>query len=380
MKILFVSTSPLEYSASSNMRNIALLNGLIQNGHIIYTLTPIADKKSLMYDESLCDIKIKKRYYIDMGFIHSSLAKSKSKKSKIKSFVYNFTKKFKIYDFRSDLAKRNIVIDENFDILISSSDPKSSHLVAERLIEKNKNITKYWIQYWGDPFYGDINDKRRFMKFFVKRAESKLIKSADKLIYVSPFTLKNQQKIYDKYKEKMYFLPIPFNKEIIYSDRKKTKKLNLGYFGDYYSRNRNIMPLFNAVNESTNTSLIICGNSDISLKNTDNIKIFDRQQLNVIRKYEEDSDVLICICNSHGSQIPGKVYHYAATNKPILIIIDGELSEELKEYFESFNRYILCYNNKESIQDTLVTLASNNLTYLPCDKLKAKNIASEFIK
>lgn len=379
MKILFVSTSPLEYSASSNMRNIALLNGLIQNGHKIYTLTPMADKNFKMYDDSLCDVKIEKQYYIDMGIIHSSLSKSNSSKNKIKSLIYNLLKKIKIYDFRSDLARKNIVIDEKFDILISSSDPKSSHLVAKKLIKRNPEIAKRWIQYWGDPFYDDVNDKRKFIKKIIKIEESRLIKMADKVIYVSPFTLENQKNIYNKYKDKMYFLPIPFNKEIIYNI-KKNKKLKLGYFGDYYSRNRNIIPLYNSVKENKNSELIICGNSNLSLKNDSNINVFDRQQLSIIRKYEKECDVLVCICNIHGSQIPGKIYHYAATNKPILIIIDGELNEKLKIYFESFNRYILCYNNKKSIQDTLDILVKSDLKYSPCNELKSSNIASEFIK
>ena len=52
MKILYVSTSPLEYSASSNMRNVALLKGIIENGHKIYTLTPEPQKDSELYDEN----------------------------------------------------------------------------------------------------------------------------------------------------------------------------------------------------------------------------------------------------------------------------------------------------------------------------------------
>lgn len=379
MKILFVSTSQLEYSASSNMRNIALLKGLIENGHAVSTLTPFAQKDSPLYDESLLNIKFEERYFIDMGIVHSTLSKNNVKKNKLKLIIYNFIKKFKMYDFRNSLAKKNIIIKEKFDIIISSSDPKSSHLLAKKLIERNPGITKRWIQYWGDPFYDDINDKRKFIKLFIKKEEANLIKCADKVIYVSPFTFKKQKNIYPKFKSKMFFLPIPFSEEILY-ENKKIGKLKLGYFGDYYSRNRNIVPLYDSIKSNRNVELIICGSSNLNLENTNNIKIHARQQLKKIREYEANSDVLVCICNKNGSQIPGKVYHYAATNKPILIIIDGELSEDLKTYFESFNRYILCYNNKESINDMLKVLINDNKKYLPCEKLNAKNIASEFIK
>ena len=94
MKILYISTSPLEYSASSNMRNIALLKGLTENGHNIYTLTPEAQKDSSLYDDKICNVDITKKYFIDLGKIHSSLtikkSNNKSLKNKIKKVLYNF--------------------------------------------------------------------------------------------------------------------------------------------------------------------------------------------------------------------------------------------------------------------------------------------------
>ena len=66
MKILYISTSPLEYSASSNMRNIALLKGLTENGHNICTLTPEAQKDSSLYDDKICNVDITKKYFVDL--------------------------------------------------------------------------------------------------------------------------------------------------------------------------------------------------------------------------------------------------------------------------------------------------------------------------
>lgn len=382
MKILYVSTSPLEYSASSNMRNVALLKGIIENGHKIYTLTPEPQKDSELYDENLCNIDIEKKYFLTMSKLHSSMTVKKESKNsfkdKIKKFLKERLKKVKIYDFRSSLAKQKILIEEKFDIIISSSDPKSSHLVAKNLIKNNKNITKKWIQYWGDPFADDINDNRRLFKFFVKNEERKLIKVADEIVYVSPFTLKKQQKIFSKYSDKMRFLPIPYSHELIY-DYAKNDTFSLGYFGDYYSRNRNIMPLYDFVRNNKNINLNICGNSDLKLIETENIIISSRQSIDKIREYESNSDVLICVCNSSGTQIPGKVYHYAATNKPILIILDGENKEELKKYFEQFDRYELCYNDEDEIKCAIYNIMNKNKEYSPCEILYASNIATRFI-
>lgn len=382
MKILYISTSPLEYSASSNMRNVALLKGLIENGCKIYTLTPEAQKDSNLYDDTLCNIRITKKYYINMGKLHSAVTIKKNNrkglKNKIKTYLYNKLKKIRIYDFRSSLSKQKILIDEQFDIIISSSDPKSSHLMAKSVLKNNPQIAKRWIQYWGDPFADDINDNRKMFRFFVKREEEKLIRACDEVVYVSPFTLEKQKKMFPKYRDKMFFLPIPYNQEVIYKPT-NNKQLTIGYFGNYYEKNRNILPIYNLVKKNSNFRLLVCGGSDVGLKQESNMIIEDRQSIQKIKEYEEQSDVLVCICNSSGTQIPGKVYHYSATNKPILVILDGEYQEELKKYFDTFERYILCYNNEESILDALKKIEKDNMRFLPCSKLCAKNISIAFI-
>lgn len=379
MKILFVSSAPLEYSSSSNMRNIALLKGLIENKNQVYTLTPEPQKESILYDEKICELKFQKRYFIPLGKIHSTVTMKKNRKSRMRDIMYKFLKKFKIYDFRSSLAKKEIVIEEEFDCIISSSDPKSSHLIAESIIKRNPSITKKWVQYWGDPFASDINKKTLVPDFVIKKEECRLISLADIVIYVSPFTLKQQQNIYYNYSDKMIFLPIPYQEKLFYYNVKKAK-MRLGYFGEYYSRNRNILPLYEAVKSDLNKELIIYGNSDLELEEKENIKICKRQPIQEVRKQEEESDVLICICNNKGTQIPGKIYHYAATNKPILVIIDGEYSDSIKEYLKSYDRFILCENNAENISETINSIQNSSIEYEPLEQLEAKNIAKKVMK
>ena len=125
--------------------------------------------------------------------------------------------------------------------------------------------------------------------------------------------------------------------------------------------------------------LNICGATDLKLESMNNIKILPRQNLSIIREYEKKSDVLICLCNKKGTQIPGKIYHYAATNKPILIILDGENKDKLKKYFESFNRFILCENNIESISNIINNIKNYKREYNQSEQLNAKNIAKKSI-
>ena len=380
MKILFVSAMPLDYSSSANMRNLALLKGLQENGHELYLFTHESQVELQHYDSSLCDVEFKKKYLIKLGAIHSKVTMKKNKKNIIKNLVYNFLIKFKIYDFKSTLVNKvkDIKINEKFDIIISSSDPKSSHLLAEEVIKENPGITKKWIQYWGDPFASDINNHGFVPSFMIKREERRLISLADSVVYVSPFTLEKQKELYPECSSKMKFLPIPYKKSKIYKEtNNKIKKV--GYFGDYYTRNRNIMPLYDSFKNS-NYSFVLCGNSDLELKCFDNIEILERQNINTVSELEASVDLLVCVCNMKGTQIPGKIYHYAATNKPILIILDGDYKDRIKDYLSSFDRFVFCNNDSKEISNYIDDIFKNNIKYNSCDKLSCKSISKEFIK
>lgn len=383
MKILFVTSDPLEYNSSANMRNRAIIKGIIENGNQVSTLSAELNKKSIYADNSKLNLELKERYWIQdsIKIRVDKEGRGKKIKKKIKEIIYNLYIKFSIYDPKKRLLKKLNVsqIKNEFDLIISSSDPKSAHLLAEKLIKEKPNITKKWIQYWGDPFLDDINKKSLFSKKLIKKEEERIISLCDKIVYVSPFTLEKQKKIYNKYSDKMEFLPIPYIKEKIYKPN-KNKNIVLGYFGDYRSQDRNIQPLYRLVSNNKNIKLNICGNSNLKLEQKENINIKARQPLSVIEKMEEKSDILVCICNSHGNQIPGKVYHYAATNKAILIIIDGENKEQIKKYFETYKRYYICNNKEEDIIKTIKYIQEEKKDFNPVKSLNSSNIAKKIIE
>lgn len=382
MRILYITSYPLEYSSSANMRNIALIKGLIENGNEVHTLSTSLDKESSLYDNSLLNINIKKRYWIELGNIHKKIStKSGEKfKKKILDFAYKMYMKINIYDSRAKLAKKvkDLKIDNNYDVIISSSDPKSAHLFAEELINNNPNITKRWIQYWGDPFASDINRKSLIPKSIVKNEEKRLISKCDKVIYVSPFTLEAQMKLYPNEKEKMIFAPIAYIDEKTFP-KTNNQNVTLGYFGDYKKNDRNICELYKCCIDN-GYNLVVTGNSDLKLEETSKIKIMPRQKKSIIEEYEKKCDILVCICNKSGTQIPGKVYHYSCTNKPILIILDGSKTNELKKYFGSFERFYMCLNDSNEIQKEIKKIKEENKTFEPCKKLSSKYIAKQLIE
>ncbi len=379
MKILFVISTPIEYSSSANMRNVALINGLIQNGHQVDLVSDGYDTSSKYVDKSICKINFSKRYYLRK--ISTTNKSNVSSNNSIKEKIFKLISKLSIYDNRKVLIRKakKIKLTCDYDIMISSSDPKSSHLLAKVIKKYNNNLIDRWFQYWGDPFAEDINKSTIIPMKYIKKAEKKILSLADKIIYVSPFTLSNQKSVYPMLSSRMYFLPVPYLKKIIYKENKQNEVI-LGYFGDYLSKDRNIIPLYKSMEKLTNLQLIIYGNSDVNIKETNNVIIKKRQSSEIIKMVQEKCSILICICNKKGTQIPGKIYHYAATNKPILIILDGENSKEIENYLKKFNRYEFCLNNEKSIILAIKKLMKKGYNnYCPSDDLGCDKIAASFI-
>ena len=284
MKILYITSTPLEYNSSANMRNIAIIKGLQQLGNEVSSLSSEAVNSSIYSDDISGIINLKSRYWLKLGAIQSNITNNINQRNNfkkiIKNRIYKIYTKFSIYDPKKTLVSKvsKDFIKEKFDLIISSSDPKSSHLIAEKLIELNPNITKKWIQYCGDPFVGHINKNSIIPANVIKREEKRLIGLCDEVVYVSPFTLEQQQKNYPEYKDKMKFVPIPYIEEKIFTTGSNSK-VTLGYFGDYKSSDRNIKPLYETIIKNNDCYLNICGNSDIKLEEKEDKKESNKIEL-----------------------------------------------------------------------------------------------------
>lgn len=381
MKILFVSMVSLKNNTSATIRNNGLLKGLVKLGHSIDVLTLKPNEVNISYDKTISidiDNLIDNIYYIDNHPIYTLLMAKKSShinksktvdvstRSSIMKRLLNIFRNIlkKIYDKTAifDAQKINVKMVLNleidyskYDIIISSSDPKSSHLIVKKIYTKNKSCKAKWIQYWGDPMYNDITRKRDWKDILVKYHEINLISMASRVVYVSPLTLNKQKEIFPKYAFKMDYSNqacTDINANIKNKNAKKEERLKIGYFGAYNSKIRNIIPLYNYVKDK-DFELNICGTSDIKLQDTNNVHVYGQLSHNETIKMERESDILVSICNIRGTQIPGKIYYLASYMKPLVIILDGEYREELRSYFSKLDRFILCENKEDSINDAI---------------------------
>lgn len=416
MKILFAVGACLNLNTSANMSHNSYIAGLVETGNEVDVL--MADSSFGSFDKKFKNIqgaeyyvypyysKLAKRLSVLNDSLHSSAAQQVSlsadtgvkntgnnKKSGIKSFVKSKLKKAYRHILKYDYVYNNSYFwitntakkfksDTHYDLVISNSSPAASHKVVS-LLKNNGNISyDKWVQIWEDPWSHDIyaNVDNRILE-----EERKLLSQADVIFYVSPLTLENQKEIFPESADKMKFVPLPFFK---YSDDKKCVKsekfgISIGYFGDYYSKTRNILPLYNAVCE-TGCIFNVCGDTDLNLCSDDKITVKPRVGLNELSVIQDNTDILVCICNLGGGQIPGKIYHYSVTDKPILFLLDGNDKEKklIKEYFEPYNRFIFCENNVADISAVIREFqnGSRNIVAAPIDSFSPSNIALDIIR
>lgn len=361
MKVLFVTLFPLENNTSVTISNYGLLRGLQQLGHDITLLMPYAsadDTAQIPYDVSGMRI-----VRVD-GIPFNQLRQAPKKQTIWFKIKRKWHKWFDFLDFTAPYLQSDAsvsLLDEHFDLIISTSDPKTTHVFVKKLIKKGLSYDR-WIQHWGDPMYGDITRSNAYPNCVVKWYERRIIKWADKVVYVSPFTADMLKQAHPQYAEKIHFVPLPCEEIEQTPLQEKTDFLKLAYLGDYSPSIRNILPLYEAVKGMEGVQLTIAGISSLKLESTDNITILPRIPQNECHQLEMSSDVLVTICNLRGTQIPGKVYYAAASQKHMLVILDGDKKDKLKEYVESFGRYIVCDNTVESIQTALHKLRDNNNT------------------
>lgn len=384
-RIAVILALPIEYNTSSMLRCRSIISALQKNGHYIKCYCPRPDIHNKYYSsrEYECDgidtFKYKRRILTtETNGVHVK----QSFKHKIKKAALYFFRKIDVFgssllylserkDVSADISKGN------FDFLISFSDPMPAHMIGKYCKKCNPHIR--YIQQWGDPLAGDTISKVQQPVWFRKIVENILIKPADRICYVSPFTCEDQKRMFKKQEDKMIFLPTP---SLLYKEeKKKLEKLCIGYFGSYRSIARNLRPFYEAAKLNPQVEFFIIGDSDIILESTDHIHIIQRISPDNLSRYMAAVDVMVCLMNRKGNQIPGKVYHDASSNKDILFIKDGEFGEKIQRFFEKYDHYTFVDNTVVSIDAVIKQYLEKGVPYRePVKEFQAKYVAERLIQ
>jgi glycosyltransferase involved in cell wall biosynthesis len=390
MHILFICSTSRRTNSSATIQNEVVLRGLVELGHKVDYLSFSDNRDSPIHDDTMPMIDGIKEISIPVVTIPGDkgpFGDRNSVRKAVLAQVKDFVKRIVVFDkyiFSVKLVDSLAIDLEIYDVMISASDPKSSHLLARRLIQKSgKKVL--WIQYWGDPMYNDITGKGGISHIISYIIERNIIKYASRIIYVSPFTFEEQRQTYKKHAKKMKFVPQGFLNPNIQKNlgvkEESDRIMKLGYFGYYISSIRNIIPLYEAVNASEKINLTICGNSDIELVSSEKVSVWRRVPYQEVSLREAESDVLVCICNTKGGQIPAKMYYYAASLKPILVIVDGIKADEIARYLGEFKRFYICNNAVADILETLkvIIVEYGSRKWEPPSRLSPSSIARQII-
>ncbi len=401
MNILVINGDCITRNSSANLCHLAYIRGLLDLGYDVSLLSASPDG----YDtDSLMSIpeKVKQVVYPGMSFYEKiSLKKSKSsvasaipvstsnnkggvKQSllgRVKQSILRLYGVHGIYStFVRNASKFKSTVD--YDYVISVSTPPSGHLLAYKLLKKGRIKATHWIQIWEDPWYTDaygFNNKEK-----IRQEEARLLSFAEKVCYVSPLTLKNQQRLYPESAHKMFWQPLPSYYNGDSNSISESNELFFGYFGDYAPASRDLKPFYEAAVE-TDINVNICGNPSNLFPSAASVKIHPRLTLDKLKPIEDSTNVLIFLCNRKGGQIPGKIYQYSATTKTILFILDGTEEEKavLRDYFEKYNRYVFCENTVESIKEAIEKIKNNDLggiTNTPINSFSPELIVEKILK
>lgn len=395
MNILVISGYSPDFNSSANLSHNAFVEGFIKLGYDVDVLchnfmgktseNVPQFKNVYTYDGLSLYEKLAPQKPTDSSSLASSEQNNKSaSKVNFKQRVLSKSKKavrsmYGVYNPSIVWYYRTKKFSSNtkYDYVVSMGYPHVSHKVAAYLVDHKKVIASKWVQLWEDPWYYSLELRGENPK--VKKAEYKLLDAGQEIVYVSPITLKNQQRIFDRDKDKMRWCPLAayYNAEKIdYSDYTGNY---YGYFGDYLPYIRNLEPFYN-VAVKRNLNVDICGSPSDLFASKNNVKIYPRLPLAELKQHEDKANVVICLFNLGGGQIPGKIYQLAATNKTILAILDGPEDEQkiIRDYFEKFNRFVFCQNNEKSISEAIDRIENNDLGGIsnePIDDFSVEKVA-----
>ena len=406
MKVLYVVGSCLTKNTSANMSHNGYVQGLLENGCDVDILMaedswgahdsalPVWEKAEYnSYPSAAWQDHIRKKArgcFSAPAPTVSGVTEAQSEnhlhtsvkgtiRSLAKSVFYKCFPADPLYPLEKTWLKNaeKFRSDTEYDLVVSNSSPAASHKLVGTLLKKGRIACKRWVQIWEDPWFFDLYGGHAES---IREEEHALLREASEIYYVSPLTLKYQQQYFGDCAHKMKHIPLPYL-DFASQDASDPGEWSFGYFGDYYSHTRNLLPFYEALKRVGEKGYIF-GDSDLHLQGTEEITVSGRVTLDVLAQVQAKTKVLVHLCNLRGGQIPGKIYHYCATTKPILFILDGTSEERviLTSYFSQFDRFYFCENNADAIFATIQRICADNREWARLEAFSPKEVVRQLLR
>lgn len=249
-----------------------------------------------------------------------------------------------------------IVMKENFDAIISSSAPVTTHLVAKYLKE-NYNIP--WLADFRDLWTQNYNYQYGFLrKWFEKKLEVNTILQANALVTVSK-PLASKLRILHSRKP-IFTIMNGFDLDEINEAPINNKKFTITYTGNLYYGKQDPELLLKAIRELTDESIVKLNDVRINFYGptqywlSQKIKKYDLDKIvkqhgtvprEIALKSQRESQILLILGWNDPKErgtYSGKIFEYLAAKRPVLAI--GEYKGVLNKLLEETNAGY-CFSN-----------------------------------
>lgn len=231
-------------------------------------------------------------------------------------------------------AGTRILDNESFDIILSSSSPVTSHLIASYL-SKRYNIP--WIADFRDPWtQSHLYPYSSIRRFWERRLELRVISSTRALTTVSQPLVDKLSAIHKG--KKVYSIPNGFDPDIVNPGSQVSEKFTICYTGFVHKKHQNPEILFDAIKQLIEESKIaqedvvinFYGRDDgwlqfdIENYGLDNIvRIHGIVPRDVALQNQRESQILLLLTWNDPREkgvYTGKVFEYLAAKRPILAL------------------------------------------------------------
>ena len=292
-----------------------------------------------------------------------------------------------------------IIENENISAIISSSFPVTSHLIAHDLKEK-----------YDIPWIADLRDlwnlnpyinHTPIRNYFEKKLEIKTFENVDILTTTTPLAKETLQGLHPTKKIVSVVSGYDAKEFKNITQTEFTDRLTLMYAGSLYAGKRDPSILFQAIDELLNEDKIVKDEIAVDFYGdtanleelcekyglSSNVGIHGKISHEDVLQKQANSDVLLLISWMDENErmfIPGKVYEYIASKKPVLSI--GYPEGSLKELIEKTNigyHVSTVDETKKAIYDYYYKYNNNELKYSGnefADEYTMENTAKNYSK
>jgi glycosyltransferase involved in cell wall biosynthesis len=255
--------------------------------------------------------------------------------------------------------------ENRYELIISSGFPFSCHVLG--YILKQFNGDTHWIADYGDPWVNNpILPMPKWRSWTDKKMESKILKSANRIIVTTQETKEHYLSLYPFLRNENIkaisqgFSPEEYNEV----SPETTNKFRIIHTGKFYKANEPIK-FFHALKQLKQIwkDLEIVITADLV---NDNCKSYVKNNgLSEIVRFsgfvphqraialQKGASLLLLTGHRGGIQVPGKIYEYIAAKRPILSIKNDD-TDVASKIVEKHNRGIVVQNNPQMIKDSLM--------------------------